>query len=145
LIIVRAHYRVLLTHVDGEGQYLIDAWRGLRPWPRSRSSLLLRWPVLPGRAVVLRDVRGFRGAIQPRQDQFSRRKTALLRRDFSVKEPFHGGSSRHYTMRMSVLNPILPTATGWVKTVNDKEHLDRDCRECVFYQGGSLGLALIVS
>jgi hypothetical protein len=68
-----------------------------------------------GGTVVFRDVPVFRGAIQPCQNRFSRRKRALLRPDFALKDCFHGGLSRRYSMRTSVLSPILSAATSWVK------------------------------
>jgi hypothetical protein len=65
--------------------------------------------------VVFIDVQVFRGAIQPRQDQFLRRKTAFLTTGFALKDSFHGGLSRRYAIRTSVLTPILSAATSWVK------------------------------
>jgi hypothetical protein len=57
------------------------------------------------------------------QNWFSRRKTAFLRSDSALKTRFHGGSSRRYSMRTSVLYAILSAATTWVKnTATRRSH-----------------------
>jgi hypothetical protein len=47
-----------------------------------------------GRPAVLTDVQAFRGVIKPRHNRFSRRKTAFLKPDSALEEPFHGSLSR---------------------------------------------------
>jgi len=49
-----------------------------------------------GGTVVFRDVPVFHAVVQPRQDQFSRRKKAFLKTYFALKDCFHGGLSRRW-------------------------------------------------
>jgi hypothetical protein len=59
--------------------------------------------------------RFFCDAIQSHQGQLSQRRPAFLRTDCTLNTRFRGGTSRHDSMRISVLSPILSAATSWVK------------------------------